>query len=607
MIKIDKGILYIIVNMLILIFISLLQFVFCDIYMHNPRGSNNRCDELTNDRRNENRLFDSQNNAAGGYAVPCMETDLSCYNMKYYTESYLDIRYTTQHACGIQNQCEIIIQYACGMRNGEPSSSLGNTCTNTMPDNMLNLNNTIYGYHETYDSYQKCKLRPRNLNLYTGDNILRGLSSIYTRQNPNGNRYGFECPEERDYYPYWNESIWTDIAVLTSNLSMCSYYMNTTKNTNLICIDINNTQVNRLGATYEGTSESSFRWKLPSTSSNNCVLRLRYNISLPTDLSWFANKKNNNDHKTDPLILVDGSYVRLALRTDQLSRTFEDRSYTFDIIPRIVNLTGNIYNINVMGKRGNIAQVRNCFEYDFVPNNITIYDDEYIHFQWVGSDFNPVNNEGEGRVRTDRSNLVDITDYFGYNRTQNNTFIPYELIYSFVYQYQNNNSCFTVEELILGRKILDTQSLMNCALLNNASVYFNSIPFKINISNNMTYYYMSTRNNNFSNRNQKGVINIIKKPDNIIFLPTEKTIISIVTNSITTNSIVTNSVEIFNNINNTLGSSSNNNLSGTTISGIIAGIIGFVGIILIVFYVKRNYNSIKGSALNIKRSFSTHV
>ena len=92
--------------------------------------------------------------------------------MKYYTESYVDIRFTTQHACGVQNQCEIIIQYACNMRNGEPSNSNGNTCTNTMLDNENNINNTIYGYHESYYSYKQCKNRQRNINLYTGDQIL---------------------------------------------------------------------------------------------------------------------------------------------------------------------------------------------------------------------------------------------------------------------------------------------------------------------------------------------------------------------------------------------------------------------------------------------------
>ena len=41
-----------------------------DIYMHNPRGSNDRNCERNANRNNGNRLFDSQNNAAGGYACP---------------------------------------------------------------------------------------------------------------------------------------------------------------------------------------------------------------------------------------------------------------------------------------------------------------------------------------------------------------------------------------------------------------------------------------------------------------------------------------------------------------------------------------------------------
>lgn len=102
-----------------------------DVYLHNPRGSNNRCDERTNDRLNANRLFDSQNNAAGGYAVPCQDTDLACFNMNYYTGSFLDLRFTTQHACGVQNQCEIILQYACDMYDGRPTSRVGNTCVAT--------------------------------------------------------------------------------------------------------------------------------------------------------------------------------------------------------------------------------------------------------------------------------------------------------------------------------------------------------------------------------------------------------------------------------------------------------------------------------------------
>lgn len=449
--------------------------------------------------------------------------------MQYYTGSYLDLRFTTQHACGIENQCEIIIQYGCNMRNGNPTNSLGNTCTRTMPDinNTENFNDNSYGYHESFASYNACKLRTRNLNLYTGDQVLRGNSAIYTRQNPNGERFGFECPEERDYYPYWAETPWRDIAIMTSNTNMCDYYLNYTNQTNntnqIKCLGINNTQVNRLGATYEGKSESSFLWKLPEEIAENCVLRIRYNISLPTELDWFADTNSNKKHKTDPLILVDGRYVRLALDTAQLPRTFEDRSYTFNIIKRPlqnnnnnnnnqIDDIGEIYNINVQGKRGNIAQVRNCFEYDFVPNNLTITEADYVHFQWVGSDFNPLNNNGEGRAGTDRSNLVEIMDYFGYNRTQNNTFIPADLIDSFVFLSQLEENCYTYDELILLGKIKNTEDLKNCALLNNASVYFNSRLFRIKLGENKTqqkHSYVSTRNNNFSNRNQKGNITVV--------------------------------------------------------------------------------------------------
>lgn len=53
--------------------------------------------------------------------------------------------------------------------------------------------------------------------LFTADQELKGVSPIYTRQNPAGTRRGFEVPEERDYYPYWGPTPWRDIAIMVSD------------------------------------------------------------------------------------------------------------------------------------------------------------------------------------------------------------------------------------------------------------------------------------------------------------------------------------------------------------------------------------------------------
>ena len=60
------------------------DLVTADIYLHNPRGSNNRLDEQGRDRDNANRMFDSQNNNRGGYNLG---------NLYYYTQSILQIEW----------------------------------------------------------------------------------------------------------------------------------------------------------------------------------------------------------------------------------------------------------------------------------------------------------------------------------------------------------------------------------------------------------------------------------------------------------------------------------------------------------------------------------
>ena len=95
--------------LLVILMVSLVQ---SDIYLHNPRGSNNRLDEQGRERDNAKRMFDSQNNNRGGYNVGYVY---------YYTESILPIEWTNQHSCNNPNShCEIIIQYMCDdkMRDG---------------------------------------------------------------------------------------------------------------------------------------------------------------------------------------------------------------------------------------------------------------------------------------------------------------------------------------------------------------------------------------------------------------------------------------------------------------------------------------------------------
>ncbi|CAL1539912.1 unnamed protein product [Lymnaea stagnalis] len=238
-----------------------------DIYLHIPRGSNNRLNENTATRANANRLFDSQNNNRGGYNVgdktdqASGATEDNQYNEKYFQsgnykkysndqgKSFLTIEWTNQHGCGgnensspQKQNCDLVLQYMCQDEPATGADRLRNgVVTNTQDytkptkDNLMNDRKSTdvkenRGLHEKWDWYNKCYLRERNKGLFVADQKLtanNGLgysSAIYTRQNPTGNRYGYECPEERDYFPYWHPTPWKDIAVLAENSSMCSHY-----------------------------------------------------------------------------------------------------------------------------------------------------------------------------------------------------------------------------------------------------------------------------------------------------------------------------------------------------------------------------------------------
>ncbi|CAB3999956.1 Hypothetical predicted protein, partial [Paramuricea clavata] len=241
---------------------SLYQYAKADVYFHNPRGSNNRLNGDKANRKNANRVFDSQNNAKGGYNVAEKNQkeeknpeESDWFNMKYYmsgsgdSETILPLEWTNQHGCGHEDlNCNIVLQYKCQPTNIDASEGyriMRNGATTTTPsyrkrsfkkyskkktraerdareDRVLN---------EAWEWYDKCAKRTRNKGLFTADQNLKNDDARSTRQNPQGNRHGYECPEERDYYPYWHPTDWTDIAVLANKEEDCSDYKEESFNT----------------------------------------------------------------------------------------------------------------------------------------------------------------------------------------------------------------------------------------------------------------------------------------------------------------------------------------------------------------------------------------
>jgi len=402
-------------------------------------------------------------------------------------------------------------------------------------------------------------------------------TAIFTRQNNNGDRHGYECQEERDYYPYWHPSEWKDIAVLTDDTTECGFYQGNSQNvkekyqcvdkttlapvgpnTEAICLaSATNAWVkvkswgiaapvcalndysreNHLGNTNIGTSVTAgFNWTIPTNEDCikddkcACVLRLRYNISAydvgsaGNNLdSSFIDWKSNADAspvKQDEIVYVDGLPHQLALNTDQYGRTFQDRSHSFKISPRPNSVPdlAKIYNLNVRGKRGNIVQTYPATEYDFVPRHLDIYNKDYIHFQWTGCDQNPAGNAGEGTDRTDRSNIVQTN---GDKNTPaddkwvsgNTALFPSKTLRQRMAMLgqpvDNPNLCKSWEALLAQNGNNENNAkadVQNCMKLNAAGEYFNG--GLIQMKTTSTFTYISTRNNNFTNRDQKGVINV---------------------------------------------------------------------------------------------------
>ncbi|XP_071960524.1 protein DD3-3-like [Antedon mediterranea] len=662
-----------------------------DLYLHNPRGSNNRLNEQSANRNNANRMFDSQNNNRGGYNFgdssnnPSnnenqqyrMEYFMSGPYMKYVDEdgvptgegqSLLNIEWTNQHGCGgdedsdpHKTNCMLIMQYMCQdddaagenveIRNGQNTNTQQHTRIQNLNENQNQANNrrnndvqANRGLQEPWEWYDKCYNRERNMGLFTADQNLRtdngnGYSSaIYTRQNPQGTQRGYECPEERDYYPYWHPTPWRDVAVLVQNVSECStlqgasynvqpyyecveFYNNArtqrkhwsrynnqadceandgdwlpftayletapTYTTESQCNAANNrndgatyvwgrpeggldlqclvavpapdclqapwSRDNHLGNTRTGEN-AQYTMTLPYFPSGNfkrCAFRMRYNITTDDYDPANTDASHNQNYQTgrvspiqnNPNVDVgaDSVPLRLAVNTAQFGRVFQDRSHVFKIAPRPDREgieSAKIVNLNVRGKRGNIVQVYPAIEYDFVPTRLTIDEGDMIHIQWTGSNThnngNPAGDgqagdAGEGRGGTDRNNIVQIADALD----------NYPLPFDMTSMWQNANVIWmhtqdssetqlpdiAAVDLAVSMASAGYYQCMSAAtcggqsaqnknkinnLLDNAPASYKGALLQISAGE---YHYMCTRNNNFTNRSQKGML-VVKETNN---------------------------------------------------------------------------------------------
>jgi len=290
---------------------------------------------------------------------------------------------------------------------------------------------------------------------------------------------------------------------------------------------------NHLGNSLTGYT-ASYNWTLPyesqekciSSSNCDCVLRIRYNITTwdiagdnsisgVNGLDWTKNgllsPVTNN-----PTKMQDKLMFTLAMDTTQFGRTFQDRTHVFSIIPRPSGVSDavRILNLNVRGKRGNIVQTYPATEYDFVPEILAVRVGDLIHFQWTGCDHNPAGNAGEGLTKTDRSNIVQLT-HLGASHPatdvelQGMTNMFPDAKQRTLMSYLGQTGCKTAAQLQADQAATGTavdQNLANCMKLNAANAYFNGGLIKMNTSGE--FYYMSSRNNNFSNRGQKAYLKV---------------------------------------------------------------------------------------------------
>lgn len=566
------------------------------IQLHNPPGSSNRNREQSLSSTNGARLFDSQTDPAAGYPWRGDPTLTAGDPLTYYQGSVIRVEWTLSKPVHERNS-DIILQAACeeqmpGLRDGYPQGPMENIVpTNpgytrrsylsnnqdgtdeitllsevltasslsafTEATNRFYLNGSDhggdigseYGMHESHLDYYACTRTERNKGLYTGDysgkDDARG-----TRANPSGSRSGLECPEERDYYPYWRTVPWGDIAIIVDG-DRCPYYLRESHNVKSRyecqgvygigetpieeskcistggswveippltgrapdCIYYDRTRDNDLSS---GNAVFHEDVTIPDWMEGSCVFRVRHNISTPGFENLDAKHNNmnctfNGCEELRRLLATDGlqlSFTSIPLALDVAQPKFpfevhEDRSFVFKVAkrPPEIPTTARILNLNYRGMRADSVRSYPSLTYSFVPQHLHVHKDDYLHIQFHGSNFNAANMQHQGWQHSDRTNLIQ-TEARG-------SFVPRDPLSSTVAAFfpdtvagklaevgMNTSNCVSFDP----SDAAGQQDGRNCAVLNAAPPRFEMAPFQVTDQPLGDYHFMSTRDSQLTER-----------------------------------------------------------------------------------------------------------
>ena len=367
--------------------------------------------------------------------------------------------------------------------------------------------NQLRRHKSIHQSEEECTLNGGDwLGFYKVGDILDDIASEDECLGLNGGK--------KDYV--WGRPMsWKDVAEDKLSAETCIVMPARTE-----CLEAPNTRSGYLGNVDNSRNTPRFQWALPNhVEDKKCVFRIRYIISVPDD----------DIVRGDNIHYLDNNNDGLSLAPTANRVVFEDRSHIFKLLQRPAEIPDDlmIHNLVVRGKRGNIVQTFPAVEYDFVPNRLTIPQGEAIHVQWTGS--NRHNNQspggdgqtgdaGEGRGGTDRNNFIQLID----RKTNlvapdhmHTLFDNAQWVWSSHDMGDSDNHGFNLALSMATSGYYQCETNDECARsfdntlqdqLNNAPASYHGNIF---VPSQGEYHYKCMRNDNFSNRSQKGTITVL--------------------------------------------------------------------------------------------------